>query len=341
MSEKIFACLLRLYPARFRRHYRAEMLGLFRDRLRDEPGARRRFRLWFDLVADFASGLPQAYRNSYSTFSTSPVPQPPSGFPSFRVLNQEPLRPGSILLGSVLAMAALAAFVFVMNHASAYHPFSHWLSGPARSGAQASPNVEQVADQLNDQIHAAAEVQSCGFEKLELHPGNIGYVKLNSFPNPARCDAIVEAVMEKLNATDAVIFDLRDNRGGYPLMVRQIADYLFDRPAPWYNPRAASQEGSVTHSPVPGSKLANKPVFVLTSSRTFSAAEHFTYDLKTLKRATVIGETTSGASHGSGPPPEGTKPVWEGSGVNPDVKVKEGDALQTAEKLALSALRRH
>ena len=147
--------------------------------------------------------------------------------------------------------------------------------------------------------------------------------------------------MERLNATDAVVFDLRDNHGGFPQMVRLMADYLFDRPVPWYNPRATSPEESVTHSPVPGSRLANKPVFILTSPHTFSGGEHFAYDLKTLKRATIVGETTSGASHGSGPPPEGTKPVWEGSGVVPDVKVKADDALKAAEKLALDELRTH
>jgi C-terminal processing protease CtpA/Prc len=160
-------------------------------------------------------------------------------------------------------------------------------------------------------------------------------VKLNWFPDPLRCGAIAEAVMERLNQTDAVIFDLRDNRGGFPDMVRLIADWFFARPTPWYNPRAGDGEGFMTHSPVPGSRLANKPLFILTSSRTFSGGEHFAYDLKTLKRATIVGETTSGASHGSGPPPEGTKPVWEGSGVQPDVKVNAADALRTAEKLAL------
>jgi len=176
---------------------------------------------------------------------------------------------------------------------------------------------------------------------LELHPGNIGYVKLNWFENPAQCREIAEAVMEKLNETDAVIFDLRDNHGGFPEMVRLIASWLFDRPTPWYNPRAASPDESVTRSPVPGSRLAGKPVFILTSSRTFSGGEHFTYDLKTLNRATIVGETTSGASHGSGPPPEGTKPIWEGTGVQPDVKVNAADALATAEKLALRELGNH
>jgi hypothetical protein len=313
-------------------------MGLLRDRLRDERGAARRLRLWFDLLVDFARALPQAYRNSYAMAGASSVPQSASGLPAFRVLEPEPLRPGSILLGGVLAVGALGAFVVVMNHTSAYHPFLRLRGLANHSTGQATSDAEQVAEKLEEQIRSASATQNCGFEKLELHPGNIGYVKLNWFPNPAPCGQIVEALMERLNDTDAVIFDLRENRGGFPEMVRLMADWLFDRPTPWYNPRAASQEGSFTHSPVPGSRLADKPVFILTSSRTFSGGEHFTYDLKTLKRATIVGEKTSGASHGSGPPPEGTKPVWEGSGVDPDVKVNAADALRIAEKLALSAL---
>lgn len=341
MFEKIFAVLLRLYPARFREQYGAEAIALLRDRLRDERGVARRLRLCSDLLIDFAAGLGQAYRNSYAMVSASPLPQETTGLPGFRVLEQEPLRPGSVLMGAVLAIAALAAFVFVMSHASAYHPFSSLRGLAGHSTSPATPNVEQVAEKLGEQAQAASPQQNCGFEKLELHPGNIGYVKVDWFPDPSRCGEIAEAVMGKLNATDAVIFDLRDNRGGFPEMVRTMADWLFDRPTPWYNPRAVSPGQSVTQSPVSESRLANKPVFVLTSSRTFSAGEHFTYDLKTLKRATIVGETTSGASHGNSPPPEGTKPIWEGSGVQPDVKVKAADALQTAEKLALSTLGKH
>ena len=339
MSEKIFALLLRLYPAGFRRRYGEEATRLLRDRLNDERGFARRLRLWFDLLVDCATGLPQAYRNSYAMVNASPVPHNVGGLPSFRVIEQEPLGPGSVAVGSVLAIAALAAFVFVMNHASAWHPFSNFHGLAARSTRQGSQSPEQVAQQLEERMQADSAMQGCGVEKLELHPGNIGYVKLNWFGDPARCGAMVEAVMEKLNETDAVIFDLRDNHGGFPETVRMVADWLFERPSPWYNPRAASQEGSVTHSPVPGSRLPDKPVFLLTSSRTFSGGEHFAYDLKTLKRATIIGETTSGASHGSGPPPEGTKPVWEGTGVEPDVKVTAADALATAEKLALAQVR--
>jgi C-terminal processing protease CtpA/Prc len=94
---------------------------------------------------------------------------------------------------------------------------------------------------------------------------------------------------------------------------------------------------------------------VLTSSATWSGAEQFSYDLKMLKRATLVGETTRGGAHavafhridehfGMGIPEE--KPInpfgkndWEGVGVEPDVQVQAADALETAKMLALSKSR--
>jgi hypothetical protein len=349
MSEKIFACLLRLYPARFRQRYQAEALQLLQDRLRDERGSLRRLRLWIDLLADLASGLPRAYRNTYAFAETTRAWQTATGLPAFRTLEEEPLRPGSIVMGCIFAVATLALFIFVMNHAGADHRFSGSIGrlGAAPAGSENNPDVQAVAEKIEEQTRSANVLQKCSIEKLERHPGNVGYVKLNWFPDPGSCRDVAEAVMQRLSETDAVIFDLRDCTGGYPEMVRWMAGWLFDHPVAWYNPRATSAAESVTDSPVPGSRLAHKPVFILTSSRTFSGAEHFTYDLKQLKRATIVGETTSGASH-SGPTTPlrpiadtGTKPVWEGTGVQPDVRVKAADALGTAEKLALAAIHKN
>jgi C-terminal processing protease CtpA/Prc len=252
-------------------------------------------------------------------------------------------------MGCIFAVATLALFIFVMNHAGAYHRFSGSIGrlGAAPAGSENNPDVQAVAEKIEEQTRSANVLQKCSIEKLERHPGNVGYVKLNWFPDPGSCRDVAEAVMQRLSETDAVIFDLRDCTGGYPEMVRWMAGWLFDHPVAWYNPRATSAAESVTDSPVPGSRLAHKPVFILTSSRTFSGAEHFTYDLKQLKRATIVGETTSGASH-SGPTTPlrpiadtGTKPVWEGTGVQPDVRVKAADALGTAEKLALAAIHKN
>jgi C-terminal processing protease CtpA/Prc len=301
------------------------------------------------LLADFAFALPLAYRNTYVTSAAQQDWQTATGVPGFRSLEEEPLRPVSVVMGGIVAGAALALFVVVMNHASAYHRFSGTIGrlGAATAGSETNPDTQAVAEKIEEQMRSANQLSKCSFERLEQHPGNVGYLKLSWFADPASCRNTAEAVMEHLNETDAVIFDLRDCTGGYPEMVRWMASWLFDHPVAWYNPRATSAAESVTDSPVPGSRLAHKPVFVLTSSRTFSGAEHFTYDLKQLKRATIVGETTSGASHaaqGAAPSPIAAtepKPVWEGVGVQPDVRVKAADALETAEELARAAIRRN
>jgi hypothetical protein len=193
------------------------------------------------------------------------------------------------------------------------------------------------------------EQENCTFERVEILPHNIGYLKLNSFPDLSICRDTAVAAMRKLNNSDAIIFDLRDNRGGMPATVQMIAAYLFDHPEYWFNPRENTTERSWTQSPVAGNKLADKPVYVLTSHATISGAEHFAFDLKMLKRATIVGETTAGAAHagvfyriddhfGIGIPE--TKPInpysesdWAETGVEPDMKVKAADALATAEML--------
>jgi hypothetical protein len=222
MSEKIYSFLLRLYPARFRRQYGAEALQLFRDRQRDEQGLQRKLHLWIDLLIDFSSGIPSAYRNTYTTAATTTAWQTVTGFPAFRTLEEEPLRPASIATGGIFAMAMIALFIFAMNHSAAYHPFSGSIArlGAAPAGSVSNPDVQAVAEKVEEQIRSANQLQSCFFEKLERHPGNIGYVKLGWFADPAKCGAVADAVMQRLNETDVVIFDLRDTRGGYPEMVR-------------------------------------------------------------------------------------------------------------------------
>ncbi len=107
--------------------------------------------------------------------------------------------------------------------------------------------------------------------------------------------------------------------------------------------------------PSGGAKLAHKPAYVLTSGGTFSGAEEFSYDLKNLHRATLVGETTGGGAHlvrpqaiddqftimvpFARPINPVSKKDWEGAGVEPDVKVKADDALETAQKLARSGTR--
>jgi hypothetical protein len=221
-----------------------------------------------------------------------------------------------------------------------------------------SPTVLPKGEPGRDPQHEAQmrtemERNNCLFEKAERLPHNIGYLKFNGFADPQFCGATATAAMNFLGNVDAIIFDLRDNHGGDPAMVALISSYLFDEPThlnDLYDRKENSTSQFWTLPYVPGKRLAGKPVFVLTSKHTFSGAEEFTYNLKNLKRATIIGETTGGGAHPvSGhriddhfmigvPFARAVNPIsktnWEGTGVEPDVKVPADQALDEAKKMA-------
>jgi C-terminal processing protease CtpA/Prc len=164
--------------------------------------------------------------------------------------------------------------------------------------------------------------------------------------------------MNFLAHVDAIIFDLRQNGGGDPKMVDFVVSYLFDKPThvnDLYYRKGNETTQYWTLPYVSGSRLSTQPVYVLTSKRTFSGGEEFCYDLKSLRRATLVGETTGGGAHPvsghriddhfSIGVPEGrpinpiTQKDWEGTGVTPDVPVSSEDALTKAKQLAADKLR--
>ena len=197
-----------------------------------------------------------------------------------------------------------------------------------------------------------------GFEKVELLAGNIGYLDLRMFASPDLAGDTAAAAMNFLANADALVIDLRKNGGGSPEMVQLFCSYLFP-PEPvhlndlYFRPADETRQ-FWTHAWLPARRFVEKDVYVLTSSGTFSGAEECAYDLKTQKRATIVGETTGGGAHPGGNVPIGaglalfvpsgrainpvTKTDWEGTGVEPDVKVSADQALATAQKLALEKL---
>ena len=196
---------------------------------------------------------------------------------------------------------------------------------------------------------------NCGFEKADHYPPNIGYLKLNYLGEPDLCSGTASAAMNFLADSDALIIDLRDNHGGAPRMVALILGYLFDEPTHLddiYDHGTNTTEQSWTFPYLQGKRFIGKPVYVLTSNQTFSAAEELGFDLKNLKRATLVGETTGGGAHTMAPHriddhffirvPFGrmmnpaTQRDWEGTGVEPDIKVSAADALDEALRRARS-----
>lgn len=219
---------------------------------------------------------------------------------------------------------------------------------------RAEPTAEERAEHLNFMKRI-----NYGFERVERLDGNIGYINLRGFVDAEAGGETVAAAMRLLAHTDALIFDLRENGGGDPQMVALISSYLFgDKPVhlnSLYWRRGDRTDEFWTKPEKAAHKFADREVYVLTSRRTFSAAEEFSYNLQNLKRAKIVGETTGGGAHPGGSFRLGrhfqvfistgrainpiSKTNWEGTGVVPDIGVPKEQALITAHLMALETVR--
>jgi hypothetical protein len=225
---------------------------------------------------------------------------------------------------------------------------------PAGPDAVAPPSPEA----LEERRRASAR-GNFGFVKVEILPGNVGYLDVRGFAPVEFARGAAAAAMGFLAGTDALIVDLRTNGGGEPAMVAHLASYFFDEEPVHLNDlweRAGDRtEEWWTERSLPGPRYgAARPVFVLTSRQTFSGGEEFAYDLQTQRRAPIVGDPTGGGAH----PTKGvrlsdhvdlhlpfaravnpiTKTNWEGVGVKPDVAVAAEKALSTAHALAARRL---
>src|SRR5919205_1815457 len=217
-------------------------------------------------------------------------------------------------------------------------------------GARREPTAEEREQRRRDLTW-----MNHGFGKVERLPGNIGYLEFFNFADEELGADTVAAAMNFINGTDSLIIDMRRNGGGNPAMVALVCSYLFG-PEPVHLNDLYWREGNRTdefwtRKEVAGKRYLDKDVYVLTSKYTFSGAEEFTYNLKNLKRATIIGETTGGGAHPGSMfrlgdhfgmfVPTGraispiTKSNWEGTGVKPDIEVPADQALYVARIMAL------
>jgi C-terminal processing protease CtpA/Prc len=157
-----------------------------------------------------------------------------------------------------------------------------------------------------------------------------------------------------ISYSDAIILDLRQNHGGFSNMVNLISSYFFEDSVE-LNSLYFSEKDSLiqdwTNPAVPGKKLIDQKLYILTSKNTASAAESFSYMMKQYGRATIIGETTRGAAHWTEtyqypdlgifleipvarPVNPVTKTDWQGTGVNPDIEIPEKQAFTVAYEIA-------
>jgi C-terminal processing protease CtpA/Prc len=197
-----------------------------------------------------------------------------------------------------------------------------------------------------------------GVDEVTQSDAGIGYLQLNGFFRPYLSAEKYAAAMDRLAGSSALIIDLRKNSGGSPDSVALLASYFFDQPTHLSDivaPRSGARQAMWTRKDIDGRPYgSSRPVYILTSHATFSAAEDFAYAMQTRKRAVVVGEVTRGGAHPQAPfrlhahfiahipVRESVSPLthsnWEGVGVQPDIPVPAGHARNVA---TAAILKRH
>ena len=197
-----------------------------------------------------------------------------------------------------------------------------------------------------------------GVARAEVGDDGIGYLNLTQFWRPDEVREILAATMRALAPAKALIVDLRQNSGGSPETVAFLLGYFFDQASlPLFDivPRQGAKTSYTTPAALAEGYDARRPVFVLTSARTFSAGEGLAYLLQERQRATIVGERTAGAANPGRPlavrggldvtVPNGYVRSairggnWEGAGVAPDVPAAADAALDVATTAARAAVR--
>ena len=219
--------------------------------------------------------------------------------------------------------------------------------GPVRMTPGGSPQSRDLARRRNYYLN-----------QVERLDGNVGYLEIRRFFGSTEdARAAAAAAMAFLADTDAMIIDVRYAPGGDATMVDLVASYFFDTVTPTLHTYSRSRNETIertTLENVPGKRRPTIPLYVLTSRDTGSAAEDFAFLLQQTGRATLVGDRTAGAGHTNAIMGIGggytvsvsigrtynpkTNEGWEGTGVQPHVKVAPADALETAHAHALTAL---
>jgi len=219
------------------------------------------------------------------------------------------------------------------------------------------PPPEEIV-RINESYLKGERRGNFGFGKIEILEGNVGYVDIDWFSSEDEACEKVIGLMSYLSDTEAIIFDLRDNGGGGGNAGSLLMSYFFDgEKVPfagvyWRSTNQTEQSWSAAY--VPGKRLPDVDVYILTNSKTFSAAEDFCYSLQALRRAVIVGERTKGGAHpvdvviidgdilaqisigNSVHPLTGSN--WETNGVIPDIEAASENSLQVAYRKALEQI---
>ncbi|HUE79066.1 MAG TPA: S41 family peptidase [Sphingomicrobium sp.] len=216
---------------------------------------------------------------------------------------------------------------------------------PGAGADDAPPTAEDIR---------TAQRGNHGIVEMKLLPGNIRYLNSNGFVWAGATSAeAYDGAMRFLRDGDAAIIDLRHNGGGSPDAVQYMISHFVEanRPLVTFHMGAEGVSRLSSLATLPAGRMVGKPLYVLTSGMTASAAEEFTGHVAGYKLGEIIGDTTAGAGFRNEffPIPGGftlsvsvgravlvsTGKDWEAVGIAPTTKVEAGKALELAQVHAL------
>jgi hypothetical protein len=229
-------------------------------------------------------------------------------------------------------------------------------AGQARLGAQPPGAGDDDAPPSAEEIRQATQFNH-GITEMKVLPGNIRYMNLIGFfwGGKPTAEAYDNAI-RFLKDGDAAVIDLRQNGGGSPEAVQYLISHFLapNRPIVTFYMGANKVDHLSSLASLPAGRLVGKPLYVLTSGRTASAAEEFTGHVAGFKLGEIIGENTAGAGfRNSFFPVAGgyvisvsvgravlasTGKDWEGVGIAPTTKTDVDQALDIAQAHALRSL---
>jgi hypothetical protein len=221
------------------------------------------------------------------------------------------------------------------------------MNGPMGDEVNEGPEWERLARSMN---HGVAE--------LKLMEGNVRYMNLVGFAWTGDSSAkVLDNAIGFLGEGDAVVIDLRHNGGGSPKAIEYLFSHFVEPGKPLMTFYMGGGKAPQQHDAIeelPAGRLLGKPLFVLTSRMSISAAEAFAALVKDYQVGEIVGETTAGAAYRNsffpvagqyllsvsvgrgevGP----SKLDWEGTGIAPTVAIDAGNALEAAHMNALRKL---
>ena len=165
---------------------------------------------------------------------------------------------------------------------------------------------------------------------------NYGLITIERFVDSKEVKLDTKKELEKIKQTEGVIIDLRSSGGGDGKAVEDLLSYFF------------KSDNPLSHH------FDDKPIVVLTSSKTISAGEALCYEIRKRNRGTIVGQKTAGAGFlvnvfklvydfhavistdtnfdikkGEG---------WQGTGITPDIEVSSQDALEKGIEVLLNKM---